>query len=129
MPGETLEVWGPLGNGFPPDAGRSSADGGRRDRPNAVCGLGQGISWRLQRYRRIRRATVSAPKKSRSATAQDRRTIWPAWTISASVGVEVRLSTDDGSAGHRGLVTELIEPAVVADNRVPAASSVAGRSR
>ena len=26
-------------------------------------------------------------------------------------GVEVRLATDDGSAGHHGLVTELIEPA------------------
>ncbi len=28
------------------------------------------------------------------------------------LGVDVRLSTDDGSLGHRGLVTELIEPAV-----------------
>lgn len=27
-------------------------------------------------------------------------------------GVEVRLATDDGSAGHRGLVTELIGPVV-----------------
>ncbi len=28
------------------------------------------------------------------------------------LGVDLRLSTDDGSLGHRGLVTELIEPAV-----------------
>jgi len=27
-------------------------------------------------------------------------------------GVEVRLSTDDGSTGHRGLVTDLVRPAV-----------------
>jgi len=28
------------------------------------------------------------------------------------LGVEVRLSTDDGSMGHRGLVTDLIRPAI-----------------
>jgi dihydroorotate dehydrogenase electron transfer subunit len=30
-------------------------------------------------------------------------------------GVQVRLSTDDGSAGHHGLVTELIGPAIAAE--------------
>jgi dihydroorotate dehydrogenase electron transfer subunit len=34
------------------------------------------------------------------------------------LGVEVRLSTEDGSAGHRGLVTELIRP-VIAQSNVP----------
>jgi dihydroorotate dehydrogenase electron transfer subunit len=35
-----------------------------------------------------------------------------------SNGVEVRLSTDDGSAGHRGLVTELMAPAAASENGV-----------
>ena len=44
------------------------------------------------------------------------------------LGVEVLLSTDDGTAGQHGLVTELIRP-VVNRRPGPAASSVADRSR
>jgi dihydroorotate dehydrogenase electron transfer subunit len=35
------------------------------------------------------------------------------------LGVEVRVSTDDGSAGHHGVVTELIESALCESARAP----------
>ena len=102
---------GAAGQRFSAGADRSSGDGGGRNRPNAVRRLGQGISRptsdtanRCPTLRRIR--ATPGRKRSRSATARKRPPIWPAWTISASAGVHVRLSTDDGigrpsRVGHR----------------------------
>jgi dihydroorotate dehydrogenase electron transfer subunit len=113
-PGAELEVWGPLGNGFPPQTAEHLVMvaggigqtpfpalarehlGGRRygDPPRAVSA--------------VRRVTLCYGARSRDFLAgiDDFRRL----------GVEVRVSTDDGTAGHQGLVTDLL-PAVLDDSQ------------
>lgn len=108
--GESIDVWGPLGNGFPPE----SVDhlimvaGGIGQTP--FLALGQEALGRRsygdgdRTPGRANRVTLcyGARTEQLLAGVQDFR----------DAGVEVRVATDDGSAGHHGLVTELIEPLV-----------------
>ena len=110
LPGTPLTVWGPLGNGFPPieTAHLLMVAGGIGQTPFLV--LAQEYLGR-RRFgdppREVRPAAkVTLCYGARSAEylacVEDFR----------QLGIDVRLSTDDGTAGHHGLVTELIEPAV-----------------
>ena len=109
-PGQPLEVWGPLGNGFGPQ---------ETERLIMVCGgIGQtpfltlaqeclGIRQFGDPPRQVpivKDVTLCYGARSEEflACADDFR----------AAGVDVRLSTDDGSAGHHGLVTDLVRPAV-----------------
>ena len=129
-PGQQLDVWGPLGNGFQSSqpshctesatsttSPRPSAPhhGRRRHRPNAVPGPGP-RSPRPESATAIRPRTCRGPRASRSATALARPTISPASTTFERLGIDVRLATDDGSRGHHGLVTDLLKQ-VLAENR------------
>ncbi len=109
-PGANLEIWGPLGNGFPAEeTGHLIMVAG---------GIGQTPFMALAReylglhcygdpprsVPRAKKVTLCYGVRSAEYMAgveEFRR-----------LGVEVRLSTDDGSLGHRGLVTELIEAVV-----------------
>ena len=110
LPGETLEIWGPLGNGFPPTETEHLV--------MVAGGIGQTPFLALAREYLGLHAYGDPPRQV--PRAQRVTLCYGARTKDylAGVedfqrgGVEVRLSTDDGSAGHRGLVTELIRPAV-----------------
>ena len=127
-PGTLLEVWGPLGNGFPADRDRAPGDGRRRHRADAVSGAGPAST---------SAADATAIRRGRSRPAAKVTLCYGVADAEylAGVddfrrcGVDVRLSTDDGSAGHHGLVTELIEPVVATVAASAAASSAADRSR
>ncbi|MBN2473570.1 MAG: dihydroorotate dehydrogenase electron transfer subunit [Pirellulales bacterium] len=109
-PPTPLDVWGPLGNGFPPTETSHLV--------MVAGGIGQTPFLTLaQEYlglktfgdppRRVPRAeavTLCYGGRNRGylAGVEDFRTC----------GVQVRLSTDDGSQGHHGLVTDLIGPVV-----------------
>lgn len=110
--GNELDVWGPLGNGFP--ASISEAEhllmvaGGIGQTPFLALAR---ESLGLQTYGDPARQVPKARKVTlcygcRSAEylacAEDFR----------RAGVEVQISTDDGSVGHRGFVTDLIAPIV-----------------
>jgi dihydroorotate dehydrogenase electron transfer subunit len=109
-PGDLLEVWGPLGNGFPPTQGEHliMVAGGIGQTP--LLALGQESLGRrkygdpARDVPRAKRVTLcyGARSKDYLAGVEDFE----------RAGVEVRLSTEDGSAGHRGLVTDLVRPAV-----------------
>ena len=108
--GAPLEAWGPLGNGFPPTATEHLV--------MVAGGIGQTPFLTLAREylglyaygdppRQVplaRQVTLSYGARSRESLAcvDDFR----------RVGVAVQLSTDDGSLGHHGLVTDLIRPVV-----------------
>jgi len=108
--GAPLVVWGPLGNGFPPTATDHlvMVAGGIGQTPFLALAseyLG------LKRYGspprcvpRAARVTFLYGVKSAEylAGVEDFRRL----------GIEVRISTEDGSAGYHGLVTALIEPAI-----------------
>ncbi len=109
-PGTGLEVWGPLGNGFPAqETGHLVMVAG---------GIGQTPMLALAReYLGLRRYGLPArevPRAEKVTLCYGART----GALLAGVedfrrsGVEVHLSTDDGSVGHRGPVTDLIRPVV-----------------
>jgi len=109
-PGVQLEVWGPLGNGFPPT-----------DTEHLVMvagGIGQTPFPALAREYLGLHAYGDPPRQVPPAEKVTlcygtRRAEYLAGVDDfRRLGVEVRLSTDDGSAGHHGPVTELIRPVV-----------------
>ncbi len=106
QPSQGIDVWGPLGNGFPPL---------RCDHLIMVAGgIGQTPFLTLAREHlglqqfgdpprivpRVGRVTLCYGARTRAllACVED----------FAGVGVEVRVATDDGTAGHGGLVTQLL---------------------
>ncbi|MBW3542643.1 MAG: dihydroorotate dehydrogenase electron transfer subunit [Planctomycetes bacterium] len=124
--GESVEVWGPLGNGFPPpptDGHLMLVAGGIGQTPFlAVAREALG----LRRYgeepeasapgavpriieHRPRRVTLCYGARSRDYLAglDDFR----------MEGLEVRLSTDDGTAGRHGFVTALLVEAIEGGDR------------
>jgi len=106
--GEKLVVWGPLGNGFLPEETEHlvMVAGGIGQTPFlAVAKEVLGI----QRYGdRVPAAAsrVTLCYGARSATHH------AGVDDFLAAGVDVRLATDDGSAGHHGLVTELLTQVV-----------------
>jgi dihydroorotate dehydrogenase electron transfer subunit len=112
--GSRLEVWGPLGNGFPPTPSEHvvMVAGGIGQTPFlALAREYLGLHTYGDPAREVPRAkkiTLCYGVRSREylAGVDDFR----------QAGVEVHLSTDDGSEGHHGLVTELIRPVVEASS-------------
>lgn len=107
--GDRLEVWGPLGNGFQPTKAEHlvMVAGGIGQTPFYALGqeaLGRSYGRTGRPRHAVSRVTLCYGAKTAALLAgiDDFR----------SVGVEVQVATDDGSAGHHGLVTELIEPLV-----------------
>ena len=109
-PGAALTVWGPLGNGFAPQPAEHllMVAGGIGQTPFMALAsqyLGRRTYGQPPRtVPRAARVTLCYGARSRDYLAgiEDFE----------QLGVEVRLSTDDGSAGHHGLVTDLVERAL-----------------
>jgi dihydroorotate dehydrogenase electron transfer subunit len=110
--GDRLEMWGPLGKGFPPaETGHLiMAAGGIGQTPflalaRHYLGLGD-YGCPPQAVPRAQKVTLCYGHRSSAflAGVDDFRRL----------GVEVLISTDDGSAGHCGTVVDLIPPVVEA---------------
>jgi len=110
QPGDEVEVWGPLGNGFPvADCDRLLlVAGGIGNTPfPAVAREALGVTQYGPRAEPPRVRAASLPPShiafcygARSAEYLAGLEEW------ASLGVSVAIATDDGSAGERGLVTQ-----------------------
>ena len=107
LPGTELDVWGPLGNGF------SSQESGHL--LMVAGGIGQTPFPALAQEAFGRRSYGDPP---RSVAAMQRVTLCYGARSSdyladidrfEHLGVDVRVSTDDGTAGHKGLVTDLVK--------------------
>ncbi|MFQ5456939.1 MAG: dihydroorotate dehydrogenase electron transfer subunit, partial [Myxococcota bacterium] len=113
-PGRKLWVLGPLGGAFrlPPAGGRAVLVGGGTGIASLHL-LGQA----LRRRRVIERvALIGARTKTELLCRQDFR----------ALGARVRVSTDDGTAGLRGTVTDLLEKTLGGAVRPPDAAYVCG---
>jgi dihydroorotate dehydrogenase electron transfer subunit len=109
-PGNALEAWGPLGNGFPPiETGHLIMVGG---------GIGQTPFLALGRHYLGVEAYGDPP---RAAPPAGRVTLCYGCRTAEYLagvddfrrsGIEVHVSTDDGSHGHRGSVLDLVPPLV-----------------
>jgi dihydroorotate dehydrogenase electron transfer subunit len=113
--GDRLDIWGPLGNGFPPtETGHLIMVAG---------GIGQTPFMALARHY-LGLETYGNPPRVVPRAAQvtlcygHRSAAFLAGIDDfCRAGVEVHVSTDDGSAGHHGKVTDLL-PAVVEASKV-----------
>ncbi len=108
--GATLEAWGPLGNGFPltPTKHLLMLAGGIGQTPFLALArayLG------LQRYGDPPRQVVPAEQVSLCYGVRSGDLLAGVEEF-RRLGVSVHLSTEDGSLGYRGLVTDLIAPVV-----------------
>jgi len=110
-PGQRIDVWGPLGNGFSPAA---LAPPSLEHLILVAGGIGQTPFLALAREARGLRAYGDPP---RAAAGRPRVTLCYGARSAEylagiedfeQLGIDVRLATDDGSRGHRGLVTELL---------------------
>ena len=109
-PGQPLDVWGPLGNGFPPTPTEHliMVAGGIGQTPFLTLAreyLGLGTYGDPGRQ-------VPRAKKVTLCYGARTQAYFAGLDDFERSGVELRLSTDDGSAGRRGLVTDLIGPVV-----------------
>jgi len=114
QPGQWLDVWGPLGNGFAPQSVRHLV--------MVAGGIGQTPFLALAREFLGLRAFGDPPR----TTARAERVTLLYGVRSADLlagvddfrqlGVDVRISTQDGSAGRTGLVTELLDDLLAAES-------------
>ncbi len=105
-----LEIWGPLGNGFPPTAAAHLV--------MVAGGIGQtpflALAEEFLGLRTFGDPPRQVPRADKVTLCYGVRTADYLSCVEdfRRLGVDVHLSTEDGSAGHRGLVTELMEPAI-----------------
>jgi dihydroorotate dehydrogenase electron transfer subunit len=113
-PGQKLEIWGPLGNGFP----------ARRTEHLVLVagGIGQTPFLALAReYLGLRRYAGRAGASAQRVTlcyGVRSRDLLAGVADFQTLGIDVRLSTDDGTAGRAGLVTEVLSE-VLAESSLP----------
>jgi dihydroorotate dehydrogenase electron transfer subunit len=113
--GDQVEVWGPLGNGFPTVAADHliMVAGGIGQTPFKALG---------QEYlgsRRYGDPPRAMPQAKRVTMCYGVRTAELAAGVPdfQAAGIDVRLSSDDGSVGHHGLVTDLLRQVLEEDGR------------
>ncbi len=107
-PGDDVELWGPLGNGFPPPpAGHL-----------VIVAGGIGVTPFLAVIREaLRRRVYGQPPRELGHVLSRITLCYGVRSAEFLAGVEefrregidVRIATDDGSSGHRGFVTELLQ--------------------
>jgi dihydroorotate dehydrogenase electron transfer subunit len=114
--GDRLEIWGPLGNGFlPTETGHLIMVAG---------GIGQTPFLALARHYLGRgdygQPSLSVPRAAKVTLCYGLRTAAFAAGVDdfCRLGVEVLISTDDGSAGHHGTVVEMV-PQVIENSQFP----------
>ncbi len=96
--GEYLSVLGPLGRGYRIDIRR----------PACLVGGGLGIAPLLFLGKRVLQKCVDAPPVV-VLGARNREELAPLIQDFRGLGLSVHAATDDGSLGHHGLVTEVLE--------------------
>jgi dihydroorotate dehydrogenase electron transfer subunit len=108
--GGTLEMWGPLGNGFPAEPAEHLV--------MVAGGVGQTPFLMLAReclgretYGNPRRQVPRSRKISLCYGVRN-ETYLAGVDDFRRLGIDVHLATDDGSCGHKGLVTDLVRPVV-----------------
>ncbi len=108
--GQTIEVWGPLGNGFMPQSLEPLIE----HLIMVAGGIGQTPFLALARESTGNRVYGDPPRKvapvKKITLCYGSRSADMLAGVEAfqALGVDVRIATDDGSAGHHGLVTDLL---------------------
>ena len=111
--GQHLDVWGPLGNGFLPALTRHLI--------MVAGGIGQTPFVTLAReylgLENYGRECPAAEKVTLCYGARHQGLLAGVDTFESVEGLDVRICTDDGSRGHHGLVTEVLEQVLTEDRQ------------
>jgi len=113
--GAKLTVWGPLGNGFSPNAAAHliMVAGGIGQTPFMALGR---ESLGLRQYGAPARSVAVAQRVTLCYGARSQEYLAGVEDFQ-KLGFDVRLSTDDGSAGQRGFVTALLQQTLAETDR------------
>jgi len=108
--GDPLEIWGPLGNGFStePTEHLIMVAGGIGQTPFLALGR-QFLGGR--QYGQPVRSVATSPRVTLCYGVRTKELLAGADDF-RQCGIDLRISSDDGSVGHHGLVTELLEKAL-----------------
>lgn len=114
--GEELEIWGPLGNGFPVvNGGHLAIVAGGIGQTPFVAVLREAL--REVTYGDPARSPGTSPRKiSFCYGARSQAFLAGVDEWFRRTGVDVHLATDDGSVGHHGYVTQLLQKLIASDD-------------
>lgn len=116
--GDHLEIWGPLGNGFPlPPTGHLLIAAGGIGQTPFLAVVREAL--RRHRYGQPARQVTAAPSRITLCYGVRNKEYLAAVDLFRQEGIDVRISTDDGTAGHHGFVTDLVKS--VLNDRQPVA--------
>ncbi len=113
-PGQRVELWGPLGNGFPlPTGGHLMMVAGGIGQTPFLATAREALG--LQSYGDPARKLAERPDNISlcyGARSADYLAGLDAFDID---GLDVQLATDDGSQGHHGFVTDLLQQSIASE--------------
>jgi dihydroorotate dehydrogenase electron transfer subunit len=114
--GDPVEIWGPLGNGFPvPAAERLMLVAGGIGQTPFLAVAREALG--LRSYGDPGRTVARRPSKLTLAYGARSAEYLGGLDDFALPGLDVRLATDDGSRGHHGFVTDLLAEALAGKGR------------
>jgi len=109
--GDRVEIWGPLGNGFPlPDANHLMMVAGGIGQTPFLAVAQEALN--LRTYGNPPRTIANRPKRLSLCYGARSAEYLAGLNDFDLDGLDLRLSTDDGSRGHHGFVTDLLLDAI-----------------
>ena len=116
QPGDEVDIWGPLGNGFPvPDARHLMLVAGGIGQTPFLAVAREALGCR--QYGRPPRQLHRPPERVTLCYGVRTAELLAGLDDFSIEGLELRIATDDGSCGHHGLVTDLLAAAFQSDCR------------
>lgn len=107
--GDQVEIWGPLGNGFPlPPSGHLVIAAGGIGQTPFLAVVREAL--RRRTYGNPARAVTQPPAKITLCYGVRNVDFLAGVDEFVREGIDVRIATDDGSSGHKGFVTDLLKP-------------------
>lgn len=118
-PGDDVELWGPLGNGFPaPPSGHLVIVAGGIGQTPFLAVIREAL--RRRKYGIPPRELTEVPSRITLCYGVRSREYLAGVAEFENEGIDVRIATDDGSVGHHGFVTDLLKQ-LIAEPNPPAA--------
>jgi len=106
--GQSLDIWGPLGNGFTPvTSGHLAIVAGGIGQTPFVAVLKELLG--LETYGDPARCVTGRPEKITFCYGARTKSLLAGMDWFQLPGVDVRVATDDGTAGHQGFVTGVLQ--------------------
>ncbi|MCA9005537.1 MAG: dihydroorotate dehydrogenase electron transfer subunit [Planctomycetaceae bacterium] len=108
QPGDEVEIWGPLGNGFPhPGNGSLAMVAGGIGQTPFLATAREALG--LRKYGRPERTLPALPERVSLLYGARSKEYLAGLDDFQLEGLDVEVATDDGSYGHQGFVTELLQ--------------------